>query len=295
MTVPERAAPYRGLYINLDRSVERRERLEAQLSTTGLAGQYARLTAVDGTIVQAPTSLVKPAELGCFLSHMRALDLARSWGVPVHVLEDDTILSPHLRLVIEDAIVSKLFDHFDIVYTDTFVHCEPFMLKWMKSVFDGVSARRPLRLADLQVIDLSKQSFAGATSYIVGPRAAERIFALLRQEIATGPKIAFDLFLRDQVLAGRLRAACVFPFLTSIRLETVNRSTLRGQDPRIDDPSVAVMAALRYSFFIDRDLENVAKPYLDAATKLAAAKSDLHREFLLQAIDFVMSDDFKAF
>jgi hypothetical protein len=39
-----------------------------------------------------------------------------------------------------------------------------------------------------------------------------------------------------------LRAACVFPFLTSIRLETVNRSTLRGQDPRIDDPSVAVMA-----------------------------------------------------
>jgi GR25 family glycosyltransferase involved in LPS biosynthesis len=286
---------YRGVYINLDRSNERRAQMEAQIAALGLSETYARLPAVEGATLDAPLSKVKPGELGCFLSHRRALELARSTGKPVHVLEDDTILSADMRSVIEDAISDGLLDRVDLLYLDTFVHCQPLMLKGMKSLFDHVAARRPLRLADMQIIDLSQQNFSGTTSYVVGPRASERVLALMHRELASGPRVAFDIFLRETVRAGGLRLSCVFPFLTSLRLDAVNASTLRGEDPNISEASVAALAALRYSFFIDRDLDNVAKPYLEAAIGPRERKPDPHRELMGQVIDFVLSDDFKVY
>jgi hypothetical protein len=59
-------------------------------------------------------------------------------------------------------------------------------------------------------------------------------------------------------------------------------------------PSVIVLAALRYSFFVDRDLAT-AKRYLAAATASARSKSDEHRAFIGEALDFIISDEFKEF
>jgi hypothetical protein len=101
----------------------------------------------------------------------------------------------------------------------------------------------------------------------VGPCAIEGALNLLKREMTTGPKIAFDLFSPPSGAHGRVAGGCIFLFLTTIRLATVNATTLRGACPRINDPFVAAMAGLRQSFFIDRDLQNVAKPDLDAATK----------------------------
>jgi len=39
--------PYTGLYINLDRSVERRKKIEDQLRSFDLASRYERFAAVD--------------------------------------------------------------------------------------------------------------------------------------------------------------------------------------------------------------------------------------------------------
>src|SRR5438105_4767747 len=147
---------YRGVYINLDRSTERRERFDAQLLKFGLAQAYARFSAIDGSRVHTSTSRVNPGELGCFLSHVRALELARGFGKPVHILEDDAILSEHVQPIVEDAIEGRVFDHFDIIFTDTFVNCHLAMLKSMKSAFDSTPPKRPLRLADVKIIDLSK-------------------------------------------------------------------------------------------------------------------------------------------
>jgi hypothetical protein len=45
------AHPYHGLYINLDRSPERRRNMEDQLAACGLSDIYARFPAVDGKTV----------------------------------------------------------------------------------------------------------------------------------------------------------------------------------------------------------------------------------------------------
>jgi GR25 family glycosyltransferase involved in LPS biosynthesis len=285
-------AAYHGLYINLDRSSERRERFDHQLSALGLTGVYARFPALDGAKLNTARIALPPGETGCFFSHVRALETARSRPLPVHILEDDAILSQHVRPVIEDTIAAHLFDRFDLIFTDTFVNCHLGMLKSMKSAFDQSKSRssRPLRLGDLQVIDLAQQSFACLTSYLVGVRSIDKILSLYQQEIASGLKTPVDLFIRDAVHAGKLRAACLFPFVTSFSLDDVRSSTLHEKNEK---PSVMVLAVLRHSFFVDRDL-NAAKRYLDAATGRPRAE-DAHHELIVQAIDFVMSDDFKEF
>jgi GR25 family glycosyltransferase involved in LPS biosynthesis len=284
---------YHGVYINLDRSVARRDYVEAQLAEFGLKDRYIRFPAVDGTKLPGGGSL-RPGERGAFLSHSRALDEARGRGSDVHILEDDALLSEHVRSVIEEAIASKLFERYDLLFTDMMVSCHVGMLKSLKGAFDtfGMRAPGPIRLKELEPIDLKQQNFACMTSYVVGAGSTERLGALYEQEIERGPRLPVDLFVRDCVHAGKLKAACLFPFLTSFRLGELFESTIAAGAAA--NPSVTVLAALRYSFFVNRDLVG-AKRYLDSATRRGRKPTNAHHDLIVQALEFVMSDDFKEF
>jgi GR25 family glycosyltransferase involved in LPS biosynthesis len=286
--------PFHGLYINLDRSTERRAAIERQLDRHGLSPFYARFGAIDGAALNGARSTIGKGETGCFHSHYRALLSARARGKFVHIVEDDVLLSDHLRPVIEQAIATNLFDQFDLVFTDTFVAPHLGMLKFLKSSFDELPATRPLGLEHLKVVDLANQNFSCLTSYVVSPKATDRLLALYQQEIALGPRAPVDLFVRGAVNAGQLRAAALFPFVTSFALDEVAKSTLDERSEKTERYGVMVLAALRYSFFVDRDLK-LAQRYLDEATRAASSKPDDHRAFIGQALDFVLSDAFKEF
>lgn len=286
--------PYHGLYINLDRSTARRDAMEKQLDRLGLSAFYARFPAIDGTTLNSPRSTIKPGENGCFQSHYRALMSARSRGKCVHMVEDDALLSPSVRPVIEEAIAQNVFEQFDVLFTDIFVPPHLGLLKFLKSSFDGLPSSRPLRLADLKVVDLADQNFACTTSFVVGAKSIDRVLALYQQEIALGPRAPLDLFLRSAANARQLRAGCLFPFITSFSLDEVAGSTLHELSGKTVEPSVVVLAALRYSFFVDRDLAT-AKRYLDAATAPARAKRDEHGALIGEVLDFVLSNEFKEF
>jgi len=286
--------PYHGLYINLDRSTERRDAMEKQLDGLGLSPFYARFPAIDGASLNSPRSTIKPGENGCFQSHYRALMSARSRGKCVHMVEDDALLSPSMRPVIEEAIAQKVFEQFDVLFTDIFVPPHLGLLKFLKSSFDALPPGRPLKLADLKVVDLADQNFACTTSFVVGAKSIDRVLALYQQEIALGPRAPLDLFLRSAANARQLRAGCLFPFITSFNLDEVAGSTLHERGETAVEPSVVVLAALRYSFFVDRDLM-LARRHLDAATASARAARDEHRSLIGEAVDFVLSDAFKEF
>ena len=291
----EIAPSYRGLYINLDRSAGRRERMEAQLAAFGLTDRYSRFTAIDGSALGPPGSRIKPGELGAFHSHLRALESAASGRLPLHILEDDALLSEHVRPIIEEAVAARLFDRFDILFTDTFIPPHLGMLKALKGAFDkvAISRERPLHFQDLQVLDLARENFACLTSYVVGTQALEKIVGLCRAELANGPAKPVDLFLRDCVHAGHLRAGLLFPFITGFDLAEVAASTVGASTPA-SGPSVMVLAVLRYLFFVKRDL-NYAKTCLDAATKQNRRTADPHHEMIAQALEFVLSADFQQF
>src|ERR1700680_2181381 len=204
------ATSYHGVYINLDRSPGRRAAMDAQLAQFGLADRYIRHAAVDGSALAPSRSELRPGELGAFYSHLGVIEAARSSrDAAVHIMEDDVLLSEHVRPVIEDSIAAGLFHRFDILFTDVFAPPHIGMLKGLKSVFDRIEVppRRPLHLSDLQVIDLAGQNFSCLTSYVVGAKSIDRMLALYAAEGESGPTIPVDLFIRDCVLNGKLRAA----------------------------------------------------------------------------------------
>ena len=290
------ATSYHGLYINLDRSAGRRAAMDAQIKAFGLEDRYTRFPAVDGSTLPFSRGGLRPGELGAFWSHARALESLRSSpGAAFHIMEDDVLLSGHVRPVIEDAIAAGLFQRFDILFTDILASPHLGMLKELKKVFDAVdsSTRRPLRLSDLQVIDLAGQNFSCLTSYVVGRNSIDRLLALQTAEARSGPTKAVDLFVREGILSGKLRAAFLFPFITSLRLDEIAGSTIVGSTLAAN-PSVIVLAVLRYLFFVNRDLAK-AKAFLDAATKENRRPTNPHHDMIVQALEFVMSADFQEF
>ncbi len=107
---------FRCLYINLDRSLDRREQVEAEIAKAGVLAE--RVPGFDGKrdIGKLPTTYsslrrtfvgkqLNPAEIGCVESHRRALrilvDAGDAFGV---VLEDDVELLDGFRDAVEALI-----------------------------------------------------------------------------------------------------------------------------------------------------------------------------------------------
>jgi len=288
--------PYHGLYINLDRSPERRRNMEEQFASLGLQDVYARFSAVDGKTIPLPESSLKSGEIGVFLSHRRALEAAKAKNQTVHILEDDALLTPHVSVVIRDAIKGNLFDRYDLLFTDIIVNCEIGLLKTLRQAFEKTKfpASGPLRLSDLQLIDLARVNFASTLSYVVGAKSIEKVIALYDQEIAEGLTAPIDIFLRRAVHKGKLRAVCTFPFLTAGRLEEVMATTVEDRRLRARRESAVVIAVLHYLFFAGRDLD-YAQRALDTATKGPRKPAERHHALIMQAAEFVMSLDFEDF
>src|SRR5262245_17466112 len=131
------ARPFAGIYLNLDRSTERRAAPEAQLRERGLDFSQ-RYSAIDGTTLPAAPPLT-PGELGCLRSHLAALEHAASQTTPTHILEDDILLSRRLASDAARIVQSGVLDRFDIVFTDTLVQVDVPAIGMLLKTFDAAS------------------------------------------------------------------------------------------------------------------------------------------------------------
>lgn len=285
---------FRGIYINLERSVARRLAVEKQLKNFAIAALYTRLPAIDGSsLKRLPHAAITAGEEGAFRSHAQAIWEGVAGGLPLHILEDDALISASTANIIDEAISTGVMDRFDIVFTDTLVAPDLGMLKALLHAFEKTRQLQKLRLGDLQLFDVSRQNFACLTSWLVSPKALARVSAMLDAELATGPRLPVDLFLRQCANAGKLSAGLLAPFITSFNPDEMLRSTIAaGQAPAI--ASVTVMGALRYLFFIDRDPE-VAKSLLESAWAGSRPRQSDQMQLIVQALEFILSDQFRQF
>ena len=289
-------ANYRGIYINLDRSTARRDAMQAQLHKFGLVPVYTRLAAIDGSrIARQPGSAITPAEEGAFRSHAEAIRQGASLSAPVHVLEDDALLSSAMQPVISEAVATGLLDRFDILFTDSFVAPDLGMLKVLIYAFEKCSARKTdgVALGDLQLFDISRQNFSCLTSYIVAPKAFTRVIALLDAELKSSPRLPVDLYLRQCAQAGKITAGLLAPFVTGFNLDEVRQSTIAA-GAEAAKRSVLVLAILRYIFFLERDLA-AAGACLESALAGVARTPDDQTRLVLKALEFILSNEFREF
>lgn len=263
-----------GLYINLDRSADRRQRLELTLARLGLGNLYRRLSATDGTICGALPPL-SAGEHGCFLSHLRALELAAKNGGVTHIIEDDAILSLRVDAVISAADGAGLFDKFDIVFLDFRIPYDVDLWQYYRQV---------IKPGELSILDISKSEFAATASYAVSSRGAQKLRGLCAAALRDSPH-PIDLLFRDEANRGNLRAGALFPFPTTLHLGDAFRSTVRRSDAANFH---LAMNILRYSFFVHADIRGYARPYIEALRKVVTAtpnRGDNPR--IREVLDFV--------
>lgn len=240
---------FKGYFINLDRSTDRRQDLENHLLEINLAGQYQRFAAVDGSRLAHVSQQFKPGEVGCYKSH---LDLISSLdgSYHAHIMEDDARLSPKFASIVQ-SIPDDVIDRFDIIFIDTFV---PFDLKLIQKLLLIQEELKKSGDTRIKLLDAKNFYFAGTRSYFVGSKSIAKMKNLLALGYNNGAIHApIDLSIRSFIRQGKLKAAVAFPFLSGVKIYHTTTIT----DRAYDNDSITLHSLLINSFVCDIDINSI--------------------------------------
>ncbi|SKB76963.1 glycosyltransferase family 25 protein [Luteibacter sp. 22Crub2.1] len=163
---------------------------------------------------------ISVSERACFMSHLRALDIAANEGPgPYWIAEDDVAFGPSTLPLIKSLLERLRGASWDIVLTDVIVARAPDMLGlWMR--------RRALPPGSgPETFGLDRIAFGGMTSYLVHPRAVPRIRRLMRLSAALN--LPWDLWIRAMARRQQLACFATLPFLTRA---SESPSQIRGEE-----------------------------------------------------------------
>lgn len=233
------------VYINMDAATERRQSIESNFAACSPPGwQLRRFPAVNGRLAEqeGAEGRLSPAEKGCFLSHRGILSQSQDDGAPLFIVEDDAQFGQQTCKLIDELIEARDPDSWDLIFTDA---CIPIP----QDMISLVQARRlATRDSQLMMFDMRHLAFAGSTAYVVNGRAKSRMLQLLAQ--AAPLDVPYDLYLRQLIHAGSLRAYLAFPFVTTLSAQA-DQSSIHGQEEVTMD---IVRNAFRRLMYLERNL-----------------------------------------
>ncbi len=285
------ATRYAGFYINLDRSAARRALIEGEISRCNLQSFYKRFPAADGNSLGFPNQRLTSGEIGCFTSHYLLLKQNCESSHHLHVVEDDVVFSHFTAQAIESALSSGAIDRFDLLFTDTFTMHRDY--RRYKALYDQSLERD--ETGAISVVQPHVIAYiAATTSYIINRHSIPMLVELLERELTDGPRDPLDLVIRKAASEGKIRVGCLFPFVTTLRIDEIAGSTIAGRNK---DPMKTLALGLgRYSFFVDCDHEALNA----RATRVFASNAshsrdefdtDVHRQLLDRIQEFSSTDD----
>jgi GR25 family glycosyltransferase involved in LPS biosynthesis len=287
---------YAGYFINLDRSRERRTEIEQQLAALKLDAAYQRFKAADGNTLKLPNPHLKNGEMGCFISHYLLMKKTMEKSEPLHVIEDDVLLSQQMVPVLDATIAAGELERYDIIFTDTYVPINVDGLRFYKSLYDQNVVRDAQgKISDIRfsIIDLAGRLFATTSSYLIGPRSLRKLYNIYTKELNAGARVPIDLFIRNKAAEGVIKVGCIFPFITSVRLEHSSATTIDGRADlgRHDRLTVLAGDVARQSFFIEGDWSR-CQDYVE--TYLRLPRDDAHHRLLGDILRFGLTEGYQA-
>ena len=213
----------RGRYINLDKSIERREKLDKHLEELGLQEHYSRFEAIRGGKDQASKSALRPGELGLWLSWLNLLEeeISNEENYEyLHIIEDDVIMSEKLSTIIKSE--SKIKAKFDILMTDMYVNT---------SIYLGIKDEYR-SMAKSGRIGIKENFYSGCTaSCMIRKDKLKKVYNVLLREYKNNSRsIPLDNALHLLRTKKELVISATVPFLTTIRREEIEESTIQGND-----------------------------------------------------------------
>ena len=209
-----------ALYINLDRSDVRRAHMEEQLTALGFP--FERFAALDGSTLETGPAeidpdhfakchgrLVRPGEIGCYLSHIRALErFLQSEADYGLIFEDDAEISPDLREILDEVVQRDKLQDWDFLKLQT-----------RRNTFQTLC--QPIK--DDYSLGICYSRSTGATAYMVTRQGAQKMVERLLP-METPWDHAFD---RPHFLGLRFKIVYPYP-VTCARLGS---STIETSKP----------------------------------------------------------------
>jgi len=243
---------YRGFFLNLERNQQRRDTLLANLEDVGAKERYERFEAVNGREAH------------------------------VHILEDDAFLARDAVEVLDGLLphLDETLPTWDLLFTDTFVQAQtgifyPLLQKMREFTKSGTYG----------IVDLRTMPFACTTSMLINKRSIDKYLSVMTGNWKVG--LPIDLFIRQQVVSGKLRAHVTVPFITTLSPESSN-SDIRGSMDR----SRRIFDTLRRGFFKEA---NAAALQTEMQQLVAGAKVSPLAALYLNAEMFTLSDQWESF
>jgi hypothetical protein len=229
------------LVINRAAAVGRLRNVEASFAAAAPPGwELVRVPAQEGEAVAHLAGGLRPAERGCWLSHLDALALTLDTDEDVFIVEDDTRFSPK-AFQVGPAMLAAVPDC-DVLFTEVM----PTDFGLLASL-----ARQWPQLArsnNFALQTLARTGFIGAGAYFVRGASKRRLVdALNGPELMNTP---YDLALGELSRSGRIGARVAFPFLTA---PSGDADASQVQSGAVDLRQAA-LHAYRRLMFVDRDL-----------------------------------------
>jgi GR25 family glycosyltransferase involved in LPS biosynthesis len=198
-------------YINLDNATERRLSLEASFEKHFRPGwTLHRFSALDQAYIEAHgiEGSRTAREKACFLSHKAVIERCADDSKPVLIVEDDTMFGLATFEIIDGFLQQNAGSDWDIIFTDLAVLDLGTMVT--------MAANRKKLMQDKTVIplDLARIPFAGASSYLINGGSRRKVLACLDSCYPIDAE--YDLFLARAIRDGKLKAAVLFPFVTTL-------------------------------------------------------------------------------
>jgi GR25 family glycosyltransferase involved in LPS biosynthesis len=281
--------PLRGSYINLDRSPERRALCEQQLLQQGLTPYYQRLAGVDGKLVHInyPSTKFSPAKLGCWLSHLNAIEQGVEHDHHHHILEDDFQFTPAFRSFAEtlDHQLAKL-ESWDILFTDV----DLAGMHQVQAMRDLIATINKLATSgEIVLRDAVNLYAAGNSSYIINRASKHKVLELMKPGLQT--QAPNDIYLRQLIRNGQLKAFVTLPFVTTVDAG-FSDSTILGSIGQTN-PSILLATQFRRSLACQAETRAILDTVKKQINQLRPI-SDRGMIYAHLAAHFV-SDDYKPY
>ena len=245
---------YKGYYINLADSTQRRELIEQQIAVCGASHLYERFEAVqgEGTKKVDDPSYFTAREEACLRSHLQILQANLDTDKHIHILEDDAILHKNHHKIVSK-LLEQMPEKWDILYTGatfTYFQNRPSPLLNLHSTYSQSS--------QLNVFNTKAFKMEGAYSYIVNKNSVHKIYTL-----AKAHKKPIDVILHQFTFhSSAVDALCLFP--TICKHNYALNSTLRNKH-KLDQELTMLYQSL---FFLDVNYEDLYKKAKQFAKKI---------------------------
>ena len=265
--------PMKGVYINLDRAVDRRAEIEAELAKLQ-ADRYERFSALDGQDLPTKPGVRNPSMLGRYRSHLEVIRANIGHDGWLHVMQDDAMISRRAAEAIGLVTATAAFARFDIIFTNVIFDVTADIFAELRRTFDRTvevdAGGNVTQVKTIEAAALANADFRLTTSYLVNPRAIEQLADLLSGQLENRPFAPIDVVLSRLSRAKTLSMACVVPFLTLPRIGPPS-TVATGLDP-----GFVPLRLTEAVFYADRDVAQL-RALLDADRQAAppSVTSDL--------------------